>query len=69
MASTQEVLERKFLVADCAKILNMSKTSVHRLIHNGELRAYRIGHKFVIPMSALRECVGNGLVNPDQEDR
>lgn len=64
LASTGEVLERKFGVAEVKKMLNVSSTTVHRMIQRGELKAYRIGNTFQIPMSSLRELVGDGLVEP-----
>lgn len=64
LASTGEVLERKFGVAEVKKMLNVSSTTVHRMIQRGELKAYRIGNTFQIPMSSLREVVGDGLVEP-----
>lgn len=44
----------KFLtVAEVAAIMRVSKMSVYRLIHSGELEAVRFGRSFRVPESAV----------------
>ncbi len=69
MASTSEVLEKKFRVSEVAEILNVSKMTVHRLITRKELRGYHIGRNVVIPMSSLREFLGESLIEPEEEEK
>ena len=40
-------------VAEVATLLRVSKMSVYRLIHNGELEAVRFGRSFRVPNSAV----------------
>jgi excisionase family DNA binding protein len=58
MASTGELRERKFTVAEVAEQLAVSPMTIRRLIQVGDLRAYRIGSSIRIPVSALREFLG-----------
>ncbi|GAA2107329.1 hypothetical protein GCM10009841_27230 [Microlunatus panaciterrae] len=44
----------KFLtVAEVAQIMRVSKMSVYRLIHSGELESARFGRSFRVPESAV----------------
>jgi excisionase family DNA binding protein len=40
-------------VAEVATLLRVSKMSVYRLIHNGDLEAVRFGRSFRVPHSAV----------------
>ncbi len=40
-------------VAEVAQIMRVSKMSVYRLIHSGQLEAVRLGHAFRIPQQAV----------------
>lgn len=40
-------------VAEVATLLRVSKMSVYRLIHNGELEAVRFGRTFRVPQQAV----------------
>ena len=40
-------------VAEVATLLRVSKMSVYRLIHSGELEAVRFGRSFRVPNSAV----------------
>ena len=44
----------KFLtVAEVASIMRVSKMTVYRLVHSGELEAIRVGRSFRVPEQAL----------------
>ena len=44
----------KFLtVAEVAAIVRLSKMSVYRLIHSGQLEAVQFGHSFRVPEKSL----------------
>lgn len=62
MVSTTEVMEKKFSSEEVARMLKVSKMTVYRLIQGGELMAYRVGRSYSIPMSGLREYLGNSMV-------
>jgi len=46
----------KFLtVAEVATTMRVSKMTVYRLVHGGELEAVRVGRSFRVPESAVEE--------------
>lgn len=46
----------KFLtVAEVAAVMRVSKMTVYRLVHGGELAAVRVGRSFRVPEPAVRE--------------
>ncbi|MFY1634402.1 helix-turn-helix domain-containing protein [Solwaraspora sp. WMMB335] len=48
--------EVKFLtVAEVAKVMRVSKMTVYRLVHSGELSAVRVGRSFRVPEHAVHE--------------
>ncbi|WP_166756352.1 helix-turn-helix domain-containing protein [Modestobacter marinus] len=42
-------------VAEVAAAMRVSKMTVYRLVHGGELAAVRVGRSFRVPESAVRE--------------
>jgi excisionase family DNA binding protein len=55
MASDETPLSdvRFLTVAEVAKIMRVSKMTVYRLIHSGELEAVRVGRSFRVPEQAV----------------
>lgn len=52
----RDLTEMKFLtVAEVATVMRVSRMSVYRLIHSGELEAVRVGRSFRVPESAVQE--------------
>jgi excisionase family DNA binding protein len=46
--------EVRFLtVAEVAAVMRVSKMTVYRLVHSGELQAVRVGRSFRVPESAV----------------
>jgi excisionase family DNA binding protein len=45
---------RFYTVAEVAGVMRVSKMSVYRLIHSGELEAVRFGRSFRVPESAVK---------------
>jgi excisionase family DNA binding protein len=46
--------EVRFLtVAEVASLMRVSKMTVYRLVHSGELNAVRVGRSFRVPESAV----------------
>jgi excisionase family DNA binding protein len=46
----------KFLtVAEVATLMRVSKMTVYRLVHTGELQAVRVGRSFRVPEHAVHE--------------
>jgi excisionase family DNA binding protein len=50
----------KFLtVAEVALVMRVSKMTVYRLVHSGELTAVRVGKSFRVPEKAVDEYLRN----------
>ncbi len=48
--------EMKFLtVAEVAAVMRVSKMTVYRLVHSGELASVRVGRSFRVPERAVNE--------------
>lgn len=53
-----EVPDVKFLtVAEVAELMRVSKMTVYRLVHSGDLPAIRFGRSFRVPESAVAEAL------------
>ncbi|CAM3153599.1 helix-turn-helix domain-containing protein [Nocardioides dubius] len=47
MANSGDISEAKFLtIAEVASMMRVSKMTVYRLVHNGDLPAVRVGRSF-----------------------
>ncbi|MBV9450717.1 MAG: helix-turn-helix domain-containing protein [Streptosporangiaceae bacterium] len=57
---------RYLTVAEVALIMRVSKMTVYRLVHSGELEAIRIGRSFRIPDQALNSYLAAESVKQRQ---
>ena len=64
MAAEQTPLnEVRFLtVAEVATIMRVSKMTVYRLVHSGELEAIRVGRSFRVPERAVNQYLRDAFV-------
>ncbi len=46
---------RFFTVAEVAEVMRVSRMTVYRLVHSGELPAVRVGRSFRVPERAVHE--------------
>jgi excisionase family DNA binding protein len=54
MTASDLLSDVKFLtVYEVARLMRLSKMSVYRLLHSGELEAVRVGHSFRVPEQAV----------------
>jgi excisionase family DNA binding protein len=54
----QDLSEVRFLtVAEVAEMMRVSKMTVYRLVHSGELPAIRFGRSFRVPESAVAAAI------------
>ena len=54
--SGDDISEVKFLtVAEVATMMRVSKMTVYRLVHAGDLPAVRVGRSFRVPEAAVNE--------------
>jgi excisionase family DNA binding protein len=59
MTSLSEI---KFLtVAEVAALMRVSKMTVYRLVHSGELASVRVGRSFRVPERAVHEYLRVGF--------
>ncbi|MFZ0323411.1 MAG: helix-turn-helix domain-containing protein [Actinomycetes bacterium] len=55
--------EVRFLtVAEVAAMMRVSKMTVYRLVHSGELPAVRVGRSFRVPASAVDDYLRDSFV-------
>ena len=55
-AQTEGLSEVRFLtVAEVAALMRVSKMTVYRLVHGGDLTAVRVGRSFRVPEHAVHE--------------
>ncbi|MGY1857169.1 helix-turn-helix domain-containing protein [Modestobacter sp. SYSU DS0290] len=52
-------------VAEVAAIMRVSKMTVYRLVHGGELAAVRVGRSFRVPEPAVREYLAEARTDLD----
>ena len=58
-----DISDVKFLtVAEVASIMRVSKMTVYRLVHSGELEAIRVGRSFRVPEQAVNRYLKGSFV-------
>jgi excisionase family DNA binding protein len=57
---------RFLTVEEVARMMRVSKMTVYRLVHSGELEAIRIGRSFRIPEAAVTAYLDGAVVVPDE---
>ena len=59
-----EFADVRFLtVAEVASIMRVSKMTVYRLVHSGDLPAVRVGRSFRVPESAVHDYLRHSFVD------
>jgi len=62
-ADGPSLAEAKFLtVAEVAAMMRVSKMTVYRLVHSGELPALRVGRSFRVPERAVSDYLRDSFV-------
>lgn len=57
------ISEIRFLtIAEVATVIRVSRMTVYRLVHNGELPAIRVGRSFRIPQQAVTDYLEEAFV-------
>ncbi|WP_068403074.1 helix-turn-helix domain-containing protein [Kribbia dieselivorans] len=63
MSSERQLAEVRFLtVAEVAAIMRVSKMTVYRMVHSGELPAVRVGRSFRVPEDAVHEYLKTSFI-------
>lgn len=64
MAGSSPLSEVRFLtVAEVARLMRVSKMTVYRLVHSGELTAVRVGRSFRVPENAVHEYLRDAFTD------
>lgn len=64
---TSDAPRMQFLtVAEVAEVMRVSKMTVYRLVHSGELPAVRVGKSYRVPQQALDAYLAAAYIEGDQ---
>ena len=64
MAQERQLAEVRFVtVAEVASLMRVSKMTVYRLVHSGELPAVRVGRSFRVPESAVHDYLQASFID------
>lgn len=55
---------RFLTVAEVAELMRVSKMTVYRMVHSGEIPAVRVGKSFRVPQKAVEDIISSGLGEP-----
>ena len=64
--SSEQPRARFLTVAEVAAVMRVSKMTVYRLVHSGEMPAVRVGRSFRVPQEALEQYLGTSYVEGDR---
>lgn len=56
---------RFLTVAEVAQLARVSRMTVYRMVHAGDLPAIRVGKSFRVPEAAVEEMLSTGLPLPE----
>ncbi|MDJ0319268.1 helix-turn-helix domain-containing protein [Pseudarthrobacter sp. PS3-L1] len=63
MSAEQNFSASKFLtVAEVAEVMRVSKMTVYRLVHSGEMPAVRFGRSYRVPEAAVEQYLRGAVV-------
>lgn len=62
---TESSAPRFLTVAEVAEMARVSRMTVYRMVHAGELPAIRVGKSFRVPEAAVAEMLSQGLPLPE----
>jgi excisionase family DNA binding protein len=64
MSAESNFSSAKFLtVAEVAEVMRVSKMTVYRLVHSGEMPAVRFGRSYRVPESAVEQYLKGAVVD------
>lgn len=66
MSSDQPARVRFLTVAEVADVMRVSKMTVYRLLHSGEMPAVRVGRSFRVPQDALDHYLRTAVIDRDR---
>ena len=60
---------RYLTVAEVADMMRLSRMTVYRLVHGGELPAVRVGRSFRVPQDALDAYLAASSTEPGRQEQ
>ena len=57
----QQEAPRFVTVAEVAEYMRVSKMTVYRMIHSGDIPAIRVGKSFRVPQQAVQQLIEQGM--------
>nr|WP_124040167.1 helix-turn-helix domain-containing protein [Neoactinobaculum massilliense] len=60
---------RFYTVAEVAEFARVSRMTVYRMVHSGELPAVRVGGSYRVPASAVEQLLGGAMGDQGGEER
>lgn len=57
----QQQVPRFVTVAEVANVMRVSKMTVYRMIHAGDIPAVRVGKSFRVPQQAVQQIMSQGI--------
>ncbi len=60
MAQPPSSAPQFFTVAEVAEMARVSRMTVYRMVHSGELPAVRVGNSYRVPKSAVDQLLSGG---------
>ena len=64
--SSQQPRVQFLTVAEVADVMRISKMTVYRLVHSGEMPAVRVGHSYRVPQDALEQYLATSHIEADR---
>ena len=64
--SSDQPRVRFLTVAEVAEVMRVSKMTVYRLVHSGEMPAVRVGRSFRVPQDALDHYLATAYIEGDR---
>lgn len=64
--SSEQRRVRFLTVAEVADVMRVSRMTVYRLVHSGEIPAVRVGHSYRVPQDALEQYLATSCIEPDR---
>ena len=64
--SSEQPRARFLTVAEVADVMRVSKMTVYRLVHSGEMPAVRVGRSFRVPQDALEQYLTTSYIEGDR---
>lgn len=66
MSSVEQPRARFLTVAEVAEVMRVSKMTVYRLVHSGDMPAVRVGRSFRVPQAALEKYLETSYIERDE---